>query len=195
MEIKVDVSQAVDSLRREFYYLSKRELNRKIAMALNESGNTARTVSGRLVREHYPGIKLSTHRQGVKIDRANSSKLEVKLVGIGKPIPIEDLRPYQTKKGVTYRIKKNRDFLAQAFINKGKKSGVNRVLARGEYTRFGNSGFTFAKPDAKPRPKINRLYSLSIPGILLTKNVGTPTKDEMIKKFENRARHIILRAI
>jgi hypothetical protein len=139
--VKVSVEDAVKSIRREFRDLTDAEFNLGVARAINHTLAKVRTASSKEIRQVY-NISAKDIRQALTIKRASSNQPYGFVIASGKPIPLKQFKPRQTKDGVSVIIKKgNRQVIKSAFLAT-MGSGHQAAFARGQY---GSGSFAFRR--------------------------------------------------
>jgi hypothetical protein len=193
---KISIEQALATLRKEYPQLTTREFNQRTSAVLNEAIRGAQTDVNRDVRQRYKGIPLKVLRKNETIGKANQGKLYAELNIKGRPIPINQLKGRQTKRGVTFNLMGYRELIAKAFVARLKIKRKNKAtseidlvdkdfaLARGKYTRSGNSGFMFQKGGRYP---LDVVRTISPAGAAMHSDTQKAYMVRVEKSFEDRA--------
>lgn len=197
-----DALRALKQLKRN---LSKSEINKAVARAINRSLAKVRTQARREVRQVYNIASKDT--KGINYNRANVRTLTGELYAETKPIPLDAFAPKQetgqrsirvTKRGEQRvrefrRVKKNptagvsievlrgqREIVPYAFMIPGAKA---RVFARGSYKQGTSKGFV------QRHQRVNSKGSDTPIKPLITVSVfATVINKKVIKHLEEQAR-------
>ena len=153
--ITVNVSGAVNQLRREFSFLSKPQMSRATADAINKTLLLGRTEARRAVKRIYNIPQKNLF--GVNIHRAKATAGKYYLRGdiyaSSKPIPLDAFQPrfqYTSNEGIVNKLSiSKRGVLKQQELNRKGKSGLLTVeIKRGHKEVI---PYAFLIPGAKPR--------------------------------------------
>ena len=116
-----------------------RDLDWCIISALNKTATSARSQIIKFIRQDY-NIKASELRSLITIKRAKRNRPHITIMFENKPIGLFSFKARQTKKGLSYEIRKGAGrkkiesgFIAEfnypgAFIRKGKERGPLKKL-------------------------------------------------------------------
>jgi len=146
--------------------LSPRQLNTIATRTLNRSARVAKTEGSRAIRETY-NIKAKDINKAVSITAAHTGDNKVTLLVKGDRLPFKYFGARQTKRGVTFMIKKSkgRGRLRHAFIGgwipvRTRKRGYRMVYV-GELL----GGHVYMRAGKKRLPIKKLMTHLSIPGL------------------------------
>lgn len=164
--VRINVSLAQKQVAELTRKLSPAQLALAQSRSLNRAIEQTKTATSREIRTVYaiPATGLSKR---MPIKRSTRADLSAELRAESRPLPIQDFKPRQVRKGVSVAITKgNRKVITSAFIRTiGNKTGV---FARGKYKPKGKlEEFDFRKRrivSTGPDLPINELRSLSLAG-------------------------------
>ena len=205
--MKVSVEQAVKDIRREFRDLMDAEFNTGVARAINHTAAKAKTASSKEIRSIY-NISAKDVNKSFDIRRANRAQLYAYIVSTGKPIPVHNFKPIQTKEGVSVLIKKgNRQLIKGAFLAT-MASGHKGIFARGTY-KGGKGDFVFrnkrirkaggyALKNGRYQPinndlNINEITTVSVPRAFSNQVVLRNLSNTIDREFPARMMHELSR--
>lgn len=141
--------------------------------ALNKVAQNVRTASGRAIRQRR-ALNASVVNKAMAIRRATTTHLQSSLVVTGKPIPLRDYKPRQTRRGVTVSV-----------------TTGTRKLVPGAFIVQKLSGHVFRRAGDKRLP-IEKLMGPSLPSTFLQENVRlawmTVARDAMVKRSAEELR-------
>jgi hypothetical protein len=134
--------------------------------AINRTLVTGRTQISKRVRQETP-LKAGTVRARLRIVRASQNALVGLIEVLGRGIPLIEFRARQTRRGVTYSIRRGqRELLKSAFIRETATRG-RQVLRRAPDSRT-NSGLVGRLPIyMQYGPDLATLVEKLIPNIQL----------------------------
>lgn len=215
MRIRVDTT--IEDFRKRFDNLSKEQLDKAAARAINRTLLKGRTEGRKAVKVEYniPQKNLN----GIKSKNAFPSFLEGYITASARPIPMDAFAPkfetgagsisitrkgvQKTKdykrakknpgKGVSIEVKKGqRQTVPYAFMIKGAKP---RVFARGQY-KGGGSSFGFIQRYKRQNNSgndtpIKPLISVTVHGAVINDKVRENIKKVIDDNFENNMQHEI----
>ena len=126
----------VEGLNQVIRRLQSLDINvkRTLSRAVNDTADHARSLAVKGITNEW-NIKAKDVRSTFGLKRASQSNLTAELSSKGKPIPLLYFAARQTRKGTTYRVKKQggRELLARGWINRlrrGVAVGIRRSLKR-----------------------------------------------------------------
>lgn len=107
---------------------------RTLARAVNDTATHARSVAVKGIASEW-NIKAKDVRSTFGLKRASSNNPTATLESKGKPIPLLYFAARQTRKGTTYKVKKQggRELLQRGWINRlrsGVAVGIRRAASR-----------------------------------------------------------------
>lgn len=144
--------------------LTKRELAKAQAMALNKAADGVRVDTSRLIRSQFKGLKVSTVNKAFSIAKASGSNLVAVVKVRGRPLNLGNFGARQTRAGVTVMVKGQRKLIPHAFIVK--------VTTRDGESTFGVVFIRDAKNGKRPgRLPVKPLTSVDLPGLFSMKDV------------------------
>ncbi len=215
--MRVNVDKTIRDLQKEFAHLSKEQMNKAAARAINRTLLKGRTEARKAVKVEYniPQKNLN----GIKNKNAFPSFLEGYITASAKPIPMDAFSPrfetstgsisisrkgvQKTKdykrakknpgKGVSVEVKKGqREVVPYAFMIKGPKP---RVFARGKY-KMGGGSFGFIQRNKRENKSgndtpIKPLISVTVHGAVINDNVRQRIRNIIDENFEKDMRHEI----
>lgn len=126
MKIKIDTKEAQNALAKGFWGLSKGELNKGFARAMNDAIKQGRTIVKRSVTAEYNIKSNHVANKLLPIERANPNKLEATLSMSVKPIPVGEFKgAKQNEEGVSVSIRKGeRSLVRGAFMTESTGAAV-----------------------------------------------------------------------
>jgi hypothetical protein len=215
MRIRVD--DTIDDFRRQFSHLSKEQIDKAAARAINRTLLKGRTEARKAVKVEYniPQKNLD----GIQNKKAFPSFLEGYITASAKPIPMDAFAPkfetgsgsititrkgvQKTKdykrakknpnKGVSIEVKKGqRQTVPYAFMIRGAKP---RVFARGQY-KGGGSSFGFIQRHKRQNNKgndtpIKPLISITVHGAVINDKVKEKISGIVNADFRDNVEHEI----
>jgi hypothetical protein len=194
MQIKVDISEALQKLKAMSNALSKEDNTLALARALNRTVQKSRTLSNREIRKEY-NIKAADINKTFDVQKASRTNLDARLNSTGAALPLHYFAPRKVKTGVTVSIiKGKRDRIERAFFLPNKKI----VVARGRYS---NSSFEFRTKRAKKRGSdtpISKLLTASVPHAFASQNVQEqfvpPLQVYLAERLETELNYLLSKA-
>jgi hypothetical protein len=175
--IEINVDQPVEQLRQVQRDMLAGDYTRAIRTALNDSITRGRSRLASIILQHYneTAFTPTAVRSGLIIERARQNNLTARIYVSGKPLSLSYFSPRKTAKGITVEvIKGRRKLLKSAFRVQFGGSGRSWVVAKGKYAK---GGFEWRKERVKPYPAsdlpVSRLVSVSLPGTVMSDQVGT----------------------
>lgn len=215
--MRINVDKTIRDLQKEFAHLSKEQMSKAAARAINRTLLKGRTEARKVVKMEYniPQKNLSD------IERKNAfpSFLEGYITASAKPIPMDAFSPrFETSsgsitisrkgvqktrdykrskknpgKGVSVEVKKGqRQVVPYAFMIRGAKP---RVFARGKY-KMGGGSFGFIQRNKRENrggndTPIKPLISVTVHGAVINDNVRQRIRKIVDDNFEKDMRHEI----
>lgn len=180
VDVRTDVNALVLTLRD----LKQQTIDGATVRALNRTATTVRAEAARLIREEY-NLKVGTIKDQIRIERATRQRLAAKVIASGRPIPLIEFSPNQTRDGVTVKVKQSRKLIRHAFIATMPSGHQGVYIRRG----FGN--------DRAPRLPIDQLFSISLPVAFTRKQILKALVDVVRRRFpeafRQEARFIMLK--
>lgn len=129
---RISLTKQIAEVRRTFNGLPAQIMQPAIASALNKVAAQGRTQAVRQMKATY-ALPASALRSAIFVNRATRNTLTATLKAAGSPLPLILFKARQTRKGVTYEIKRgHRVLFPHAFIAT-MSSGHRGVFARGKY--------------------------------------------------------------
>lgn len=188
---KLDISDAVNSVRREFFDLTGREFRSGVARAINHTAAKARTQASKEIRSEYR-IRAKDLRPALTTTKASAQNIEGRLVAKGKNLPLLAFGAKQNKRGVSVNVTGQRKQIRSAFIAT-MRSGHKGVFARGHYKggsfRFRDKRIKTSGPDLP----ITELTTVAVPIAMQNRKVLEATERLIVSNFPQRLRHELLR--
>lgn len=128
--IEIDIKSDVDRMFKQMSQVQKRDAPKALNQAINKTLKKAATVADVTIRKSL-NLKKQTIRKQFTIVQSNKTKLQGTIIVRGRPQPIIDFDAKQTKRGVTFKIKKDkgRRIIKGAFIAT-MRSGRKGVFVR-----------------------------------------------------------------
>ena len=127
--MQVRVSSNIDAVMKDFDALESAIVDVAMPRALNELRDQAQVAGLREIASQYD-VGPRTMEKYVSVKFATAADLEAKISVKGRGFPLADMRPRQTRAGVTVSIKGKRILVPHAFMV--AKFGEH-VFARGGY--------------------------------------------------------------
>lgn len=215
--MRVNVDKTIQDFKKEFAHLSKEQMNKATARAINRTLLKGRTEARKAVKVEYniPQKNLN----GIKNKNAHPSFLEGYITASAKPIPMDAFSPrFETStgsisisrkgvqktrdykrakknpgKGVSVEVKKGqRQVVPYAFMIKGAKP---RVFARGKY-KMGGGSFGFIQRNKRENKSgndtpIKPLISVTVHGAVINDKVRGNIKNIIDLNFRKDMEHEI----
>lgn len=159
--ISFDITSGVNKMVRGIREDQKKNIPIALSQTINKTVKKARTEADKEIRKELNLPKKRVFK-GLTIFKSNRRKLVGRLVASGGAIPLIDFKARQTKKGVGFKVKKEkgRRLLKGAFI------ATMRNGHRGVFTR-----------STKSRLPIKEAFSTSIPQAFSNKKI----KESLVK--------------
>ena len=129
---RISLTRQVAEIRRTFRALPDQIMKPAVTSAINKVAALARTQAVREMKQIY-ALPASALRRAIFVNRATRTTLTATLKAEGSPLPLILFKARQTKKGVTYEIKRGRRVLFPHAFIATMSSGHRGVFARGKY--------------------------------------------------------------
>lgn len=186
--MKVDVRKATEALKDAFKDAAPSQTAKAISRAINHTLGKTKTQANRDVRETFH-VKAGDFAKRLFISKASSGKLWGALKASNRPMSLKLFNARQTKKGVSFAIKKgDRQTLPGTFISTVGKNAFKGVFGRGHYVK---RGFIWSK---KKTP-IQGMNSVSAHTALANNTVEKKTAKMTEDNYTQRVQHEIGRLI
>lgn len=215
--MRINVDNAIRDFRKQFDHLSKAQVDKAAARAINRTLLKGRTEARKAVKAEYniPQKNLN----GIKNKNAYPSFLEGYITASAKPIPMDAFAPkFETStgsitisrkgiqkardykrakknpgKGVSIEVKKGaRQVIPYAFMIRGAKP---RVFARGRY-KFGGGSFGFIQRNKRENKSgndipVKPLISVTVHGAVINDRVRGNIRNIINQNFSRDMEHEI----
>ena len=187
--IEVRVDSNINRIKLQFGSLVQGIEEKAMVRALNRAGDQSVTAASREIRRVY-NISAGFARSQIKVrDRARRGRLFFTIRIFSKRIPLSEFKPRQTRKGVTFSVKKgSRKLIPRTFLAT-MKSGHVGVMVRKQAGK-GRPIFRFGKGSGKPgrawgEPDlpIAELTTLSVPRMFLERTVRSAVSRVAVNSF------------
>jgi hypothetical protein len=165
-----------------------RALPRAVGATLRRVGTTTRQAAQVKIREEVV-LKAGDLKKAITIERVprslNPDQLYIDLRARGGPIPIAQYQARQTKRGVTYRVRRGEP---KKVYRRGGRAGFIIGTGSGRSfspdSRFGGQVFT-SRPAPGPDP-IKRAYGPGIAQRFKTRSVQRVIRETFRREFPKR---------
>lgn len=192
--IRVDVRDAVGTVKRMKAQFGKDATAAAISRSLNHTMGKSRTKASAKIRSTYV-VKAGTVKRKTVLLKAQKTKLKTTLKAPKAPLPMIDFRASPNKRGVSVTVKKGRRKVVRgAFIQKMPKGGRG-VYARGKYA---NNKFDFRHNRLRksgPDLPIDQLKSASLSSMYQDPELQAAVHRQATSDFQKRMEHEYKRMI
>lgn len=181
--INISVKSDLDQLYRQIADDTKNVKEQATVRALNKLAAQIVTAASKNIRDVGYGLKASDIKETLKIIRATSANLTVKVVATGRPIPMIKYGARQVRDGVSVNILNGRKVIAGAFIAT-MPNGHTGVFVRqpGAKHKKVNKASWHALP-------IRELYGPAVPDALANAKVQEAIEQLIESKFDDIFTH------
>ena len=173
----LNVKHDLDRLIRQFDALSRDEITKSIRLALDRTGDQARTEASRTIRKEY-NFKAREVRQTFSIRRARAGTLDVVIRSRGRRVPLIDMAARQKPRGVQVRVTRQAKLIPGTFIQR---------MPNGKIGVFERKG--------KDRNPIRQLFTIAIPEAFAGQKVREATMAKIREVFPRRLQFELERAL
>jgi hypothetical protein len=192
--MRVDISSNISRVRLEVKAIADDVQSKATVRALNRAGRAVITEAPREVAKAY-NVKIGTIKRQMKLQPAQRGRLTAVVRIYGKRIPLSEFSARQTPRGVTVSIRRNRKLIRGAFL-RTMRSGHRGVFVRAQNSRGiagGDIPFRRGKgsriaPKGQNDLPIAQLFTLSVPTMVLDKQILAATKKVAVAVFEKNFR-------
>ncbi len=194
--VQVSTRNNIDAVVSRMDGYKRESVDKAIPLALNRTGEMARTGASRELRSQGYALTASEIKDSITLIKASSGQRRVKLIVRRNTKSQMDYSPRESKAGVTVKIKGGRKLIKGAFIAQrlngssgvyveDKKAGKTVIRRQSQYKR-GSKGGWHAYP-------VRKLFGPSVGGVYATQQVQAAMAVSIRENFEARLEHELKR--